>query len=154
MLPREPGKASFCILLLLLQMYVVSDLPSLYGSVSSPETAAGNVAICFLSSTGGENREYLLQNSDIGPHYYCHQNVARMFAYKNKRAPTAWRSLSHIAEQPGHFGLHLLLVLVWCCFMSLSAMHSLVYHSLTCLSTSQQTASPNQHNVAAEHPRR
>lgn len=84
MLPKESGKASFCILLLLPQMYVVLDLPSLYGSVSSPETAAGNVVIFFLSSMEREKRGHLLQNPDIRSHYYCCQSMAKMFAYKNK----------------------------------------------------------------------
>lgn len=50
-LPKEPGKASLC-LLPLPEMKEVLDFPPLSGYVSSPETAAGNVVIFFLSSKG------------------------------------------------------------------------------------------------------
>ena len=42
---------------------------------------------------------------------------------KIKGASTAWGSPSHTAEQYGHSGWHLVLVLVWSCSVSSSAMH-------------------------------
>lgn len=96
---------------------------------------------------------------------YCRSHVSdltivaakawpKCFLIKIKGASIAWGSPSHTAEQHSYCGLHLVLVLVWSCSVLSSAMHSLVYHSLTRLSISQQTASPNQQDAAAEHPRR
>ena len=136
-MPKEPGKASLCLLLLLPEMQVVLDLQSLYGYVSSPETAAGNAVICFLSSTGRENREPLLQIPHIRPHYCCCQSMARMFTYKNKGCiyclgitKSHCRAIQSLRMASGPcFGLVLLRVLIC---------HALVCHSLTCLSISQQ----------------
>lgn len=132
-------------------MYVVLDLPSLYGYVRGTETAAGNAVICFPSSVGRENREPLLQNPHISSHYCCCQSTAKMFIYKNKGC--IYR-LS-IAE-PHCRAIHSLWIASGPCFGLSCSIQVLVchalYHSLTCLSVSQQTASPNQQNAAAEGP--
>lgn len=142
-LPKEPGKASLCLLLLLPEMYVVLDLPSLYGYASSPETAASNAVISFLSSIAKENREPLLQIPPIRPHYCSCQSMAKMFTYKNKGCIYclgiaephcgATRSL-WIASGPC---VCLVLLRVLIC-------RALVYHSLTCLNISQQQHSQTE----------
>lgn len=53
------------------EIYVVLDLPSFYGYVSSPETAEGNAMICFLSSTGKENRELHVSELTIAAAKAC-----------------------------------------------------------------------------------
>lgn len=148
-LPKEPGKASLCLLLLLPEMYVVLDLPSLYGYASSPETAASNAVISFLSSIAKENREPLLQIPPIRPHYCSCQSMAKMFTYKNKgciyclgiaephcgAAQSLW-----IASGPC---VCLVLLRVLIC-------RALVYHALTCLTLASNSI-PKQ-NAAAEGP--
>lgn len=104
-------------------------MPSLHGYVSSPETAAGNVVIFFLSSKGKkiENIYYRSNKSDVT---IADAKVwLKCILIKIKGTSTAWRLPSHTAEQCSYVGWHVVLVLVWTWHVSSHDMHLPTTHS-------------------------